>query len=124
MLYGCFEKIFTLSKSQTLCGDLSPLRFSAFKYSQVPTILITRNFDPLVETASNLLSFCFLWFSNRIIIILPLFWQIVSEIRKTVESLGFVEVETPVLQVSYLLHSAFCLNIFLSKWVCSYLEQK
>jgi len=25
--------------------------------------------------------------------------QIVSEIRKTVESLGFVEVETPVLQV-------------------------
>lgn len=34
-------------------------------------------------------------------------WQIVSEIRKTVELLGFVEVETPVLQVRCYPHSAF-----------------
>ena len=33
--------------------------------------------------------------------------QIVSEIRKTVESLGFVEVETPVLQVRQYLHGFF-----------------
>jgi len=36
-----------------------------------------------------------------------LWMQIVSEIRKTMESLGFIEVETPVLQVCF-----FALTMF------------